>query len=210
MQASNGTVYPKTVTVSGNSVQLTVTDSDTAYSGGGSLQMTFTDSGEIIKTVIANTNVLKSLNATDPAPDPIETWLDQASETLNKVDGMTASASVAADATPTATISTVGGHYNIAFGIPAATAVVEVSGTTPAITAAANTAYICGTVASISITPPASGVCDVMFTSGTTPAVLTVPNTVVFPSWFDPTSLQASTVYEINILNNYGVVTIWD
>ena len=35
------------------------------------------------------------------------------------------------------------------------------------------------------------------FTSGSTVTVLTLPSTVKFPNWFDPTSLEANTVYEI-------------
>lgn len=43
-----------------------------------------------------------------------------------------------------------------------------------------------------------------------TVTVLTLPNTVKFPDWFDPTSLEANTVYEINILDGvYGVVMSW-
>lgn len=87
---------------------------------------------------------------------------------------------------------------------------VNMSGSTPSITGADNTRYICGTVSTISITPPASGCVDVIFTSGTTPAVLTVPNTVKWPAWFDPSSLAASTTYEINILDGtLGAVMAW-
>lgn len=85
-----------------------------------------------------------------------------------------------------------------------------VSGTTPTIAAKAGVQYICGEVSTIDFTPSATGVCDVVFTSGSTPAVLTVPNAVKFPSWFDPTSLDANTTYEINVLNGvYGAVMAW-
>jgi hypothetical protein len=85
-----------------------------------------------------------------------------------------------------------------------------VSGTTPTIAAKAGVQYICGEVSTIDFTPSATGVCDVVFTSGSTPAVLTVPNTVKFPSWFDPTSLDANATYEINVLNGvYGAVMVW-
>lgn len=102
-------------------------------------------------------------------------------------------------------------------GIPAsdlaagiATVTETISGTTPTITAQANTRYICGEVANISITPPSSGICDVVFTSGTTAAVLTVPSTVKWPGWFDPTSLDPSTTYELNIADGtLGAVMAW-
>ena len=88
--------------------------------------------------------------------------------------------------------------------------VVTVSGTTPTITGLAGHRYICGEVSTLSITPPQSGIVDVIFTSGTTATVLTVPNTVKFPAWFDPTDLEASKTYEISILEGtLGAVMSW-
>lgn len=85
-----------------------------------------------------------------------------------------------------------------------------VTGTTPTITGQPNTRYNCGEVTSISITPPSSGSVDVFFTSGSTPALLTVPNTVVWPEWFDATTLDTNTVYEILIIDGtYGSVMTW-
>ena len=85
-----------------------------------------------------------------------------------------------------------------------------VTGTTPTITGQPNTRYNCGEVTSISITPPSSGGVDVFFTSGSTPALLTVPNTVVWPEWFDATTLDTNTVYEILIIDGtYGSVMTW-
>lgn len=91
---------------------------------------------------------------------------------------------------------------------------VTVTGTTPSITALPGVRYICGEVSTIDITVPATGIVDIVFTSGSTPAVLTVtPPTGVTMKWangFDPTSLDANTVYEINIMDGcYGVVGIW-
>lgn len=89
-------------------------------------------------------------------------------------------------------------------------ATVSVSGTTPTITCEADTRYICGTVSTLSITPSQSGICDVVFTSGTSPTVLTIPNTVNWPEWFDPTNLSANVTYELNILDGvYGMVMAW-
>ena len=85
--------------------------------------------------------------------------------------------------------------------------VVNVSGTTPSITGAANTRYICEEVSTISITPPASGIIDVVFTSGSPAAVLTLPNTVLMPEWFE---VEAGMVYEVNIADGvYGSVMQW-
>ena len=84
------------------------------------------------------------------------------------------------------------------------------TGTTPSITAKAGIRYMCGEVSTLSITPPASGDMEVIFTSGSTATVLTVPNTVKFPSWFDPTDLEANKTYDMIITNGtFGVVTSW-
>lgn len=88
---------------------------------------------------------------------------------------------------------------------------ITVSGATPSITAISNARYICGEVSTLNITPPATGICDIVFESGSTPTVLTVPNTVKFPSWFDVTALEADTTYEINIVDGvYGAVMSWE
>ena len=85
---------------------------------------------------------------------------------------------------------------------------VTVSGASPVISAAANTRYVCGEVSTISFTPSATGICDVVFTSGTTPTVLTLPNTVKMPEWW--TGVEANKTYEINIQDGvYGAVIAW-
>ena len=92
---------------------------------------------------------------------------------------------------------------------------VTVSGTTPSITGAEGYRYICGEVSTLNITAPASGAIDVLFTSGSTATVLTVTTaktgaTLKWANGFDPTSLDADTVYEINILDGeFGVVGAW-
>ena len=92
-----------------------------------------------------------------------------------------------------------------------------VSGSTPSIVAKPGVQYICGEVSTIDITVPESGIIDVIFESGSTPAVLTVtPPTGKTMKWaggFDPTSLEANTVYKINIVvaGSYclGTATSW-
>lgn len=84
---------------------------------------------------------------------------------------------------------------------------VTVSGTDPVITAVDNTRYVCGEVTSLSFTPCASGICDVIFTSGSTVAVLTLPSTVKMPDGFE---VEANCTYEINILDGvWGVYQKW-
>lgn len=86
---------------------------------------------------------------------------------------------------------------------------VAVSGANPVIKAGKNTYYVCGELQTLSFTPNAKGICAVRFTSGTTATILTVPNTVKWPDWFDGT-IEASRTYEISILDGvYGAVMSW-
>ena len=88
--------------------------------------------------------------------------------------------------------------------------VTTITGTTPSIVAEENGRYVCGTVATLSFTPCAQGICDVQFISGTTAAVITFPNTVIFPEWFDPNALETEKVYEISIVDGvYAAVGTW-
>lgn len=93
---------------------------------------------------------------------------------------------------------------------------VSVSGSTPSITAKSGVRYICGECSTLSITAPASGCIDVLFTSGSTATVLTVSSAktgvsaIKWAGGFDPTSLEANTTYEVNILDGeFGVVGSW-
>ena len=86
--------------------------------------------------------------------------------------------------------------------------VQNVSGTTPTITGYAGYRYKCGEVATLSITPPNVGTIDVMFTSGSTPTVLTLPNTVKMPEWWN--GPEADHIYELMITDGiYGAVMSW-
>jgi len=90
---------------------------------------------------------------------------------------------------------------------------VTVSGTTPSITAMPGIQYVCGEVATLDITVPASGIIDVVFESGSTATVLTVtPPTGMTMKWIgeDPTALEANKLYEINIMDGCrGMVVSW-
>lgn len=84
---------------------------------------------------------------------------------------------------------------------------VQVAGTTPVISAEANTRYMCGEVTSLSFTPPTNGTAEVFFTSGATPTTLTLPQTVKMPDWF---VMEANRIYEISITDGiYGAVMSW-
>lgn len=67
--------------------------------------------------------------------------------------------------------------------------------------------YVCGELTALTVTSsPGTGGWSVRFTSGSTATVLTMPNTVVMPDGFE---VEASTVYEINVLDNYALVASW-
>lgn len=124
-------------------------------------------------------------------------------------------AKAAGDTTQSSSDNAVGTYTDTAktkikemLGVETAT---TLTGATQTITAAQNTTYICGELSSLSFTPCATGLCEVIFESGTTATTLTVPNTVVFPEWFNPSALLPNSIYEISIRNGtLGVVGIWD
>lgn len=84
---------------------------------------------------------------------------------------------------------------------------VSLSGSTVTQTGAANTMYICGTLTELTFTAPLSGICGIRFSTGSTPTVLTVNGVSYWMNEFDPSSLEASKTYEINILNTVGVAS---
>ena len=96
-------------------------------------------------------------------------------------------------------------------GVEANVPLIEmVTGTTPTITGQPNVRYICEEVSVLTITPPANGTIVVRFNSGSTATILTVPNTVKWPAWFDATSLDTEVTYEIIITDGvYGGVMSW-
>lgn len=88
-----------------------------------------------------------------------------------------------------------------------ATKTVEITNTDVIITGVANTRYVCGTLSTLNFTPPAEGIVGIIFTSGSSKTILTLPNTVKMPDWFE---VEANMTYEISIADGvYGVVTSW-
>ena len=142
--------------------------------------------------------------------DGIEEDVDVLKSTISELEA----GSLSALGATTGQVPVADGLGSWAWGAQAGgTQTIQVSGTTPAITAAANTQYICGEVATLDITLPASGCIDVVFLSGSTATVLTVtPPTGATVKWangFDPTALEANTTYEINIKDGLGVGAAW-
>ena len=96
-------------------------------------------------------------------------------------------------------------------GIEADIPLVEtVTGATASITGMPNVRYICDTaISELTITPPASGSIVVRFTAGSN-CIVVLPQTVKLPEWFDISSLEAGTTYEIIITDGvYGGVMSW-
>ncbi len=81
--------YPATVKQEGGILTWEITRADIGdKAGSGQAQITIQDAdGTVIKTAIACTRVSESLgDATAPAPDPVETWIDKATGTLANVE----------------------------------------------------------------------------------------------------------------------------
>lgn len=115
-----GDIYPKSVTQDGNKVVWDVTASDTANPGSGEYQLTFTDGEEIIKTYIGNFTVNDSIIGDGEAPDPIQDWVADANAVLGELSEISASVTtLEAGESATVEVTEVGGHKNLAFGIPA-------------------------------------------------------------------------------------------
>ena len=83
--------------------------------------------------------------------------------------------------------------------------IVNLSGTQITQEGADNTMYMCGELSELTFTAPSVGITGIRFSSGTTPTVLTISGVTAWMSYFDPTSLDANTTYEINVLNGIGV-----
>ena len=86
--------------------------------------------------------------------------------------------------------------------------VVQVSGTIAEIAAQADTMYVCGELASLDITSlPTSGIVIIIYSSGSTATVVTLPQTVMMPAWFES---AANETVMIGITNGtLGSVQTW-
>ena len=92
--------YPATVKQEDGILTWEITSADIGdKAGSGQAQITIQDAdGTVIKTAIARTRVSESLgDATAPAPDPVETWIDKATGTLADVERAGNAAQAVAD-----------------------------------------------------------------------------------------------------------------
>lgn len=84
----HGAIYPVVVSREGDTVIWDVKETDCASNGTGEAQFTFTENSVIVKSMVTKININRSLVATGPAPDPIEDWLDEATEVLDDLGAM--------------------------------------------------------------------------------------------------------------------------
>lgn len=92
--------YPAAVKQEGGILTWEITRADISNkTGRGQAQITIQDAdGTVIKTAIACTRISESLgDATAPAPDPVETWIDKATGTLADVERAGNAAQAVAD-----------------------------------------------------------------------------------------------------------------
>ena len=82
VQPPKGVIYPATMIKEGNNVIWQVKAADVANRGSGELQLTFTEGETVIKSYIARTDIKRSLEGNGPAPDPVQGWVDEATQTL--------------------------------------------------------------------------------------------------------------------------------
>lgn len=95
-----GAEYPAAVKQEDGILTWEITSADIGNkSGRGQAQITIQDAdGTVVKTAIACTRIGESLgNATAPAPDPVETWIDKATGTLADVERAGNAAQAVAD-----------------------------------------------------------------------------------------------------------------
>lgn len=95
-----GAEYPATVKQEGGILTWEITSADIGdKAGSGQAQITIQDAdGTVIKTAIACTRISESLgDATAPAPDPVEKWIDKATGTLADVERAGNAAQAVAD-----------------------------------------------------------------------------------------------------------------
>ena len=94
VEGPKGNSYPAVTNQEGTCLVWDVSEADVAEEGAGKIQLTVLGSkGEILKSVVAATQIGHSIRGEGPAPDPVQNWIDKAEEALAKV----ASTEVAVD-----------------------------------------------------------------------------------------------------------------
>lgn len=85
-RATDAAAYPVPLETRGNTLVWTVTAGDTANPGHGYAELTYYgETGEIMKSRIYATNVLKSLETGGEVPDAVEPWYEKLLEAIEDV-----------------------------------------------------------------------------------------------------------------------------
>lgn len=79
--------YIVSATQTGNRVEWTMDDTDTAYEGFGKAEIRWTVDDTLAKTVIYKTSVQRSLTAQTEIPEPLESWYDAMLEQIGDSQG---------------------------------------------------------------------------------------------------------------------------
>lgn len=82
----DGDGFEREVTVENGYVLWLITNVDVAYAGHGVAQLTYTVGNAVAKSIIMNTTVLKSLDASEEVPDPWKPWVDEVLEARNEAE----------------------------------------------------------------------------------------------------------------------------
>ena len=86
VEGPKGNSYPAVTNQEGTCLVWDVSEADVAEEGAGKIQLTVLGSkGEILKSVVAATQIGHSIRGDGPAPDPVQNWIDKAEEALAKV-----------------------------------------------------------------------------------------------------------------------------
>lgn len=89
--------YIVSATQTGNRLEWTIDETDTAYEGFGKAEIRWTVDDDLAKTVIYKTNVMKSLTAQTEIPEPLESWYEALLEQIGDSQGYAQQAAQSAE-----------------------------------------------------------------------------------------------------------------
>lgn len=110
VESPSGTKYPAVTSMDGTKLIWDITKADNTVEGTGYAQLTVKGpNGEVLKSAVAATRIGHSIRGEGPAPDPVQNWVDDATNKLSSVvqagkeaEAAASSANAAAEAANTA------------------------------------------------------------------------------------------------------------
>ncbi len=86
VESPSGTKYPAVTSMDGTKLIWDVTKADNTVEGTGYAQLTVKGpNGEVLKSAVAATRIGHSIRGEGPAPDPVQNWVDDATNKLSAV-----------------------------------------------------------------------------------------------------------------------------